>query len=201
MRKFLFFLFACCGFGAGLFAQNAGLNKNVNLRYERVRLGKALNEISHDYKVHFSYSRDFIPVGKRVSATVVDQPLSKALDQLFAPTKIIYAPIGDQIVLKVSAHKKIQRQKKEEPELTGSLDYRPAPRTTPVYQVPPVKRRTEVIRPASPLRTPSLEPVDWPEDFPTPEEEIMLVEPTKTKALILTNVGHKCQYGRSWVPI
>ena len=164
-------------------AQEAGLEQRVDLSYQQVRLGRVLKDISKRYSVRFTYSRDFIPVGKKMSLRVDNQKLGLALDELFAPTQIRYLAIGDQIVLKRDPNKKI-REAVVDPGLTGSLDARPGPSTVPELAATPIPRsqRRAVIRPTPMLRTPTLEPVEWPEDFPQPEEEVLLVHPQEYEA-------------------
>ncbi len=181
--NWLIFYVILCFCPTLLWGQGAGLQKRVSFDYRNVRLGKALKEIGKDYDVYFSYSRDFIPVGKRLTVKVEDEPLSKALEELFAPTQIVFAPIGNQIVLKVNPQKEvIKPQRREEPEFTGSLDQKPGPSAPRAYTNTspspiPVARRSKPIRQTPLLRTPSLEPVDWPEEFPKPDKEVLLVQP------------------------
>lgn len=86
--------------GAELFAQHAALDQLVTLHYTNVRLGDALQHISTQYKVQFSYSKHYVPIEKRMDLQVDAIPLSAALDLLFEDVPVIYASIGDQIVLK-----------------------------------------------------------------------------------------------------
>ncbi len=185
MKTHWFVLLCLLAWATTGYAQSAGLDKRVSLSYEQARLGKVLKDISKRYDVRFSYSRDFIPVGKRMSLDVQNEPLKDALDELFAPTQIRYLAIGSQIVLKRDPKKKI-RQTQPDQGLTGSLDTKPGPTTTaPVLTsttpIPPSVRRAE-IRPTPMLRTPTLEPVEWPEDFPQPDEQILLVHPQEYEA-------------------
>ena len=87
-------------FVSTIFGQNVDMDQPVTLNYRNVRLEDALTNISADYNVNFSYSKYYVPVEDRVNIQVARQPLSSALDVLFEETEIVYANIGDQIVLK-----------------------------------------------------------------------------------------------------
>ncbi|MFT5764942.1 MAG: hypothetical protein ACI8X3_002376 [Saprospiraceae bacterium] len=82
------------------FGQNVNMDQSVDLNYRNVRLEDALLGISETYNIHFSYSKHYIPIDQRVNIKVAQQPLSFALDELFEETEVVYASIGDQIVLK-----------------------------------------------------------------------------------------------------
>lgn len=79
----------------------AYLQQKVSLQYSQERLGTVLRSISDTYAVNFAYSSHFIPVDEKVSVHVKNESLGEALDELFAPTGIVYASIGGQIVLKM----------------------------------------------------------------------------------------------------
>ncbi len=86
------------------------LQQKVTLRYSDEKLGTVLQAISDTYQVQFTYSSHYIPVQQAVSIHVVNQPLSAALDALFAPTGVVYANIGGQIALKMGNQTKPQEQ-------------------------------------------------------------------------------------------
>ena len=79
-------------------AQPAGLV--LTLRYQDEPLGQVLQDISRRYPVRFVYSSELVPVDQRVRVHVQDQPLSGALDALFASTPIVYTNINGNIVLR-----------------------------------------------------------------------------------------------------
>ena len=89
-----------------LFAQVAMMEKRVTIQYFNVELEEALEGISKDYDVKFTYSIDRISVDQIVSADIENTPLSVALEELLEETDIIYANIGDQVVLKVDLGKR-----------------------------------------------------------------------------------------------
>ena len=89
-----------------LFAQVAMMEKRVTIQYFNVELEEALEGISNDYDVNFTYSIDRISVDQIVSADVENTPLSLALEELLEETDITYANIGDQVVLRVDLEKR-----------------------------------------------------------------------------------------------
>jgi hypothetical protein len=93
-----------------LFAQSSQLSQVVSLEFKEIPLGTALATISDNYGIYFSYSSDFMPVNQRVSVKVTEKPLYTALDILLSKTKIIYVPIGEQIVLRVDENKELFSQ-------------------------------------------------------------------------------------------
>jgi len=86
-------------------AQSPILLQKVSFNYQSITLEAALADISKNYEINFAYSPDVVPIYELISAFVVDQPLSIALDELFITTDIVYATIGDQIALKVDQNK------------------------------------------------------------------------------------------------
>ncbi|MBK7874101.1 MAG: STN domain-containing protein [Saprospiraceae bacterium] len=86
------------------------LQQKVTFRYSNERLGTILHDISDEYAVNFAYSSHFIPVDDKVSINVRNENLSVALDEIFAPSGVVYANIGGQIVLKMGNQPKKQEQ-------------------------------------------------------------------------------------------
>ena len=97
-----------------LSAQSTDLDQLVSLEYNKAPLGYVLGEISSTYEVSFSYSADFISMDAKVSCYVEEEKLSLALDELFSTTKVIYALIGNQIVLKKDNNKRIGKLEVDE---------------------------------------------------------------------------------------
>lgn len=89
-----------------LYAQVAMMEKRVTIQYFNVELEEALEGISEEYDVNFTYSIDRISVDQIVSADVENTPLSLALEELLEETDITYANIGDQVILKVDLEKR-----------------------------------------------------------------------------------------------
>ncbi len=87
--------------------QSVDLNQRVSFEFKAERLEAVLSTISQQYTIPFAYSKNFIPIEQRMNITIVQQPLRTALDSLFAPTKIIYAVIGQSIVLRIDRSKSI----------------------------------------------------------------------------------------------
>jgi len=107
MVKFvrLVFLFFCPFF---LQAQEVDLEQVVTLKYRNQQLGFILSDISRKYGVPFSYSSNFIPVGKKLTISEYDIPLEEGLNVLFAPTQIVYAVIGNFVGLKIDESKEVK---------------------------------------------------------------------------------------------
>ena len=98
--------------------QNAMLEKKVTIQYFDVKLEDALDDISKDYDVNFSYSIDRVEVNQKVTVDVENTPLSIALSDMLEETDITYAGIGDQVVLKTDFKKrKLLSERKPKPEL------------------------------------------------------------------------------------
>lgn len=97
-----------------LFGQSVEMDQLVSLDYRNVRLGDALDNISDRYRVNFSYSAHYVPVDQRVDLNVEEVSLGVALDELFEETEVVYASIGDQVVLR-KGKKPGKINKKEEP--------------------------------------------------------------------------------------
>lgn len=108
-------LISICGlFLTGIvLGQSSSLDRKVSFAYFEMRLEDALTDLTNTYAINFSYSSDFIPVNQRITASVKNESLGSALDQLFAETTVIYRRIGNQIALSVDP-------KRGKPKLTKS---------------------------------------------------------------------------------
>ena len=95
-------------------AQTNLLSKRVSFNYENLRLKDALADLSNRYQINFSYSSDLVPVRQKVSAHADNMTLSTGLDRLFEKTHIVYAAIGEQIVLRVNQDKSLGSTEKPE---------------------------------------------------------------------------------------
>ena len=132
----------CClllygSFWNQLTAQSAVLQQTVTVQYYQVRLGDALKDISQNYQVYFSYSKDLLPVDQKVNAQAENAALEEVLVQLLAETQVIYSSIGDQIVLKVDGTKSTgQIDKKQGERLYGSLNLPPQAKPIVPYKAP-----------------------------------------------------------------
>ena len=89
-----------------MLGQDTMLEKKVTIQYFDVELQEALEDITKEYQVNFSYSTDRISIHQKVSVDVENAPLSLALEDLLEETDIVYAGIGDQVVLKVDEEKR-----------------------------------------------------------------------------------------------
>ena len=100
-----------------MWGQQAMLEKKVTIQYFDVKLEDALDDISKDYDVNFSYSIDRVEVNQKVTVDVKNTPLKIALTDMLEETDITYAGIGDQVVLKTDFKKrKLLSERKPQPE-------------------------------------------------------------------------------------
>ncbi len=82
--------------------------ENIHFAYEDIKLGQVFNDLQERYDVQFSYSSNFIPIDKKVSAQVNGISLPDALDELFTETQIVYKIIKDnKVLLKVDPDKSL----------------------------------------------------------------------------------------------
>ncbi len=103
MKKVLFILVILSFNLCRLSAQQ--MSQLVTLDYDKVPLGRVLDDISGRYAVFFSYSADFIPIDKPISISVKNYPLEVVLDELFEASPIVYKEIAGQIVLRLDRGK------------------------------------------------------------------------------------------------
>ncbi len=114
--------------------QSVDLDQFVSFKFKAERLENVLSKISQQYAIPFAYSKNFIPIDQRMNITIDNQPLQIALDSLFAPTKVVYAVIGQSIVLRISRSKQITTYSKSLEE--------PAP-----LPIPKIEQRNYTITP------------------------------------------------------
>jgi len=85
------------------------LSKRVTFEYDNIRLKEALADLTERYDIPFSYSTEQVNVRKRITAKVVDAPLSIALDKLFENVTVSYMLVGRHIVLRNDPGKTISK--------------------------------------------------------------------------------------------
>lgn len=105
-------VFLLCTLQAGL-AQP--MSKEVTFVYQNQRLEDVLEDLTARYDVRFAYSREMIPVDQEISVRVKEKPLHAALDDLFAYTPVVYAPMAGQVMLRTDRNKRVIRLSKLEP--------------------------------------------------------------------------------------
>ncbi len=137
---FILLLF-CTGMA---FGQYDMLSTEVTFQYDRVRIKEALDDISDNYNVKFSYSSSVVNVRHRVSANVENVPLSIGLDELFEKTPIVYSRIGQHIVLRNNPDKRLSKTKPEK--------MKPPIIEEPAEEPPVVLVKTEEPEPEMELR-------------------------------------------------
>ena len=156
---FIIVLFCCPLLASAQF----DMKMSVTFDYDNEKLSKVLKDIHKRYKVNFSYSKNYISVNKRLTAFVEQQPLSKALDELFSDTKIVYRHIGDQIVLKEDENKVIRKK-----ESLGSIEKKKEPvLVLPEEEKPSMigQRMVKVPQAIQPQELPSQIKLELPEEY------------------------------------
>jgi len=142
-------------------AQYDMLSTEVTFKYEKTRVKDALDDISKNYKVKFSYSSSVVNVRQRVSAQVENVPLSVGLDELFRKTQIVYSRIGQHIVLRTNPDKRIGQTKNKKQEELPEKDF-PTEEEPPAVLVKLEEPEPEETRPP----TDSIISLDMPDTRP-----------------------------------
>lgn len=89
----------------------------VNVRFVKRPLKKVLKDLSSRYNLQFSYVNDHLPLNKKITFYSKGKSLEHTLNQLFDKNDILFAQIGQQLVLKpntVRARKREQRRRRRE---------------------------------------------------------------------------------------
>lgn len=84
---------------------SAFLGQTVSVDYTEILLADAIEDLGRRYHILFSYSSNQLPANQRVTLYLREAPLAEALDLLLAETKLVYALIGNQVVLKADPNK------------------------------------------------------------------------------------------------
>lgn len=113
--------------GTGLFAQV--LEQRVTVYFADAAVSEVLASISRSYGTRFAFSSDMVPVHRRVTIEVQNEPLYKVLDRLFENQPVQYAALNGQVVLKP------ERPRKPEPVgiLLETPKIKPPVQTSPLY--------------------------------------------------------------------
>jgi len=106
--KKLFVFLLCILWSVPFLAQENVLDKKVNLSFTNTTLQEALNELSLQSGLKFSYSSDAIDLSQRITFSKNDITLNVALDQIFKLISIEWKLIGEQITLKQQETKNIK---------------------------------------------------------------------------------------------
>ena len=88
---------------ANLVAQSSRLT----IRYSNKPLKEVLFELEKEYGIHFSYAQDRLELNKRISISIYNQPIDKALITIFENHNISYYLSGNQWVLKNGPKKQV----------------------------------------------------------------------------------------------
>lgn len=96
-KKVLLFWLAIL-LSSGLFGQT-GLLTPVSLKADKMPLEKALQKLEQQTEFRFSYSRDLIPQGKKVTCEFEQEELKTVLESILDGTGIQFKKTGSQIIL------------------------------------------------------------------------------------------------------
>ncbi len=106
MKVALLCSFLTLVFIAGSFAKDASgqdvLDKKITVSIKDENFKSALQKISHEAGVKFSYTRNTIPEREKVSLSVSDEKLALIFYSLFQPYNIRFEAVGNQVILKKS---------------------------------------------------------------------------------------------------
>ncbi len=81
-------------------SQTTYLNSSLSMNLADVPLSRVLEEISSKTGVHFSYSKEVVPIEREVSVNVENATVTEALNQTLAGTDLGWIPMGNsQIVI------------------------------------------------------------------------------------------------------
>ena len=94
-----FWVLACCLMMV-LRLNGQILDKPISIHIKNKPLSSALQQISGEYGINFSYNPQGIPSDKTVSISCNKKPLREVLDQLFKPFGISCSELENQVVLK-----------------------------------------------------------------------------------------------------
>lgn len=75
----------------------------VSMDYKNATLEEVITDLESRYSLHFSYSRDLLPMDLELSAYIKNVSLSEALETLFEGSGVEFALIGGQVVLRYNA--------------------------------------------------------------------------------------------------
>ncbi len=87
---------------------------SVQLHFVNMPLQEVLQELRTTYQVQFSYSNDHLPLQQKITYHTDNQPLGKAIRQLFKENDIICAYIGQQFVLKPNTTRQRKRDERRQ---------------------------------------------------------------------------------------
>ena len=104
----IFFLFI----SNGIWAQNVNLQQKISISIKELSLKEALDKISREAGVLFSYSNEQINDNQQVSVVVRNMELRAVLDKLFRELDIEYLVVEKQIVLKRKTPTETEKEEK-----------------------------------------------------------------------------------------
>ncbi|TKK65117.1 TonB-dependent receptor [Ilyomonas limi] len=104
MKVALLYSFLTLGLTVWSFAKEADgqevLDKKITISIKEENFKSALQKISQEAGVKFSYTRNTIPEKEKVSVTATDETLASIFNSLFQPYNIQFEAVGNQVILK-----------------------------------------------------------------------------------------------------
>jgi hypothetical protein len=131
-------------------AQDKLLEQTVSIHYVDAKLRDVLLGLESKYGIQFYYASNLVPLNKRVTVNIKNQPFTKALEQVLEGSEVEYVLAGDKVVLRRLPTPKPKKSSKREQSLpdnslTASADIRdlrPAFSLAEVRSVPVVNEAT-----------------------------------------------------------
>ena len=78
------------------------LMKKVSVEAQQQQILVILTELEQAANVKFVYSKQLLPVSRKVTLTAINKPLSEILDMMFSPDNITYRIVKNRIILKLA---------------------------------------------------------------------------------------------------
>ncbi len=125
-----------------------GLQRSVSLRIVNEPLQEVLAAMEARYGLQFSYSPDLLPMQRRLSFELRQEPLKKALDEICSQLPVAYKAIGLRVLLKPG--------EKTNEQLSQLPRRRPEPRqSSPIYPPSPgqAAERQRLSKSMKPIRS------------------------------------------------
>lgn len=78
------------------------LMKKVSVEAQQQQIVEILSELEQAANVKFVYSKQLLPVSRKVTLTAINKPLAEILDLMFSPDNITYRIVKNRIILKLA---------------------------------------------------------------------------------------------------
>lgn len=93
-------ILACtCSYGSKSHAQEL-LMKKVSVEVQEQEIGNVLSQLELSTNVKFVYSRQLLPISRKITLQAKNKALSEVLDLIFSPDNVTYRIVKNRIILK-----------------------------------------------------------------------------------------------------